>query len=73
MKQNIKTAIKTEYIKLDALLKFAGIAQTGGQAKEMIEQGDVSVNGQTATQRGKKVRPGDSVAIDDITIEVQTA
>ena len=53
--------IKTEYIKLDALLKFAGICVTGGEAKAMIEQGAVSVNGEACTQRGKKCRPGDVV------------
>ncbi len=53
--------ISTEYIKLDALLKFAGLCDTGGGAKEAIQTGAVSVNGETCTMRGKKCRPGDRV------------
>ncbi len=54
-------AISTEFIKLDALLKFAGAADTGGAAKEAIQAGQVKVNGAVCTQRGKKCRPGDVV------------
>ena len=53
--------ITTEFIKADAFLKFAGVCSTGGQAKWMIKEGQVSVNGETCTQRGKKLRPGDVV------------
>lgn len=53
--------ITTEYIKLDALLKFAGLCGTGGEAKEAIQAGEVSVNGEGCTMRGKKCRPGDRV------------
>jgi len=56
--------ISTEYIKLDAFLKFAGCAGTGGEAKLIIEDGAVRVNGQVCLQRGKKLRPGDEVEID---------
>lgn len=56
--------IKTEYIKLQDLLKFAGAVETGGDAKLIIQEGRVSVNGETCTMRGKKLRPGDRVAID---------
>ena len=52
--------ITTEFIKLDALLKFAGVAGTGGEAKEVILQGLVTVNGEVCTMRGKKLRTGDS-------------
>ena len=52
-------AISTEFIKLDALLKFAGAADTGGAAKEAIQAGQVK--GAVCTQRGKKCRPGDVV------------
>lgn len=55
--------INTEYIKLDSFLKFAGTAGTGGEAKLLIEDGRVSVNGQVCTMRGKKLRPGDSVEL----------
>ncbi len=53
--------ITTEFIKLDALLKFAGLCDTGGEAKEAVQAGEVSVNGETCTMRGKKCRPGDRV------------
>lgn len=62
--------ISTPFIKLDSLLKFAGLAVTGGQAKEMIIQGSVLVNGESTQQRGRKVRPGDQVQVDHVTIEV---
>ena len=54
--------IDTEFIKLDSLLKLSGIAMTGGQAKIIIQNGDVKVNGEVCTQRGKKIRPGDKVS-----------
>ncbi len=53
--------ITTEFIKLDQLLKFANIAESGAMAKEMIADEIVSVNGEICTMRGKKIRPGDSV------------
>lgn len=52
--------IKTEFIKLDGALKFSGIAETGGHAKELIEKGAVRVNGETCLTRGKKLYPDDS-------------
>lgn len=58
--------IKTEFIKLDQLLKFTGITQTGGESKLLISEGIVSVNGQTVKERGKKIRRGDIVEIKDI-------
>ncbi len=57
----MEVQISTEFIKLDALLKFAGLCDTGGQAKEDILAGLVTVNGEPCTQRGKKCRPGDKV------------
>lgn len=54
--------ISTEYIKLDSFLKYAGLTDTGGQAKELIAGGKVLVNGEVCTMRGKKIRPGDVVA-----------
>lgn len=59
-----KIKITTEYIKLDQLLKFSGMAENGAGAKEMILDGIVLFNGEVCTMRGKKVRPGDVVAID---------
>lgn len=54
--------IKTEFIKLQDLLKFAALVSTGGAAKIAVELGEVSVNGEMCMQRGKKIRPGDVVA-----------
>ena len=56
--------ITTEYIKLQDLLKLASVAATGGEAKIMVQNGDVLVNGETCTQRGRKIRPGDDVLAD---------
>ena len=53
--------ISTEFIKLDALLKYSGLAETGGDAKLAVQGGDVKVNGEVCIQRGKKIRPGDTV------------
>ena len=57
-------AITTEFIKLDAFIKFASIVQTGGEAKMLIEDEAVRVNGEVCIQRGKKLRPGDRVNVD---------
>ena len=54
-KMNIN--ITTEYIKLDQLLKFSALAESGAMAKDMIFDGIVSVNGEVCTMRGKKIRP----------------
>ena len=56
--------IETEFIRLDAFLKFCGAAGTGGEAKMRVANGDVSVNGEVCIMRGKKLRPGDVVTID---------
>lgn len=70
--QNVeKVKITTEFIKLDALLKFAGMCDTGGFAKELVQCGKVRVNGEVCTMRGKKIRPGDTVSVDRFTIEVE--
>lgn len=65
-----EVAISTEFIKLDALLKFAGIAETGGDAKLIVQDGEVCVNGEVTTVRGKKIRPGDVVSLGDLTFRV---
>ena len=57
----MKTIVKTEFIKLQDLLKFAGLVETGGEAKELIQGGEVRVGGEVCLQRGKKIRPGDDV------------
>ena len=53
--------ISTEFIKLEAFLKFAGAVSTGGEAKNLIQDSLVKVNGEVCTMRGKKLRPGDTV------------
>ena len=58
MKNEIIT-ITTEFIRLDALLKLGGALDTGGQAKFVIQNGEVEVNGAVCTMRGKKMRDGD--------------
>ena len=66
-----KVKIRTEFIKLDQLMKFAGLCDTGGFAKELIQQGAVKVNGEVCTMRGKKLRPGDVVEVDQYQVEVE--
>jgi ribosome-associated protein len=63
--------INTEYIKLEQLLKWAGIADSGADAKAMILDGMVRVNENTEIQRGKKIRPGDKIEIDGKIIIVE--
>ena len=53
--------ITTEFIKLQDLLKFANLVETGGEAKACIQEGEVTVGGGVCTMRGKKIRPGDDV------------
>ena len=59
-----RVKIETEFIKLQDLLKFAGAVETGGEAKLLIQEGRVSVNGEVCTMRGKKLCPGDRAELD---------
>ena len=68
--ETVTVGIHTEFIKLDSLLKFAGLCDTGGFAKELVQQGAVRVNGEVCTMRGKKIRPGDAVTVDKYTVRV---
>ena len=65
-----KILINTEFIKLDSLLKFAALVGTGGEAKGVISEGMVKVNGEVCTMRGKKIYPGDKVDFDRFSLEV---
>ena len=56
--------IHTAFIKLDSLLKFAGLCETGGEAKERVQAGEVLLNGVPCTMRGKKCVPGDVVELE---------
>lgn len=55
--------IETEFIRLDALLKFAVVTETGGEAKSVIQGGLCRLNGEICTERGKKIHPGDRVEV----------
>lgn len=63
--------IKEDFIKLDSLLKFSGIAATGGHAKILILNGDVKVNGEVCLMRGKKIYREDTVEAENITLLVK--
>jgi ribosome-associated protein len=65
--------ITTEFIKLQDLLKFANLVESGGEAKERIQCGEASVNGGVCTMRGKKIRPGDVVSFDGAELTVAYA
>ena len=69
----IKIIIKTEFIKLDAFLKYCGACETGGEAKLSVQEGYVSVNGEVCTMRGKKLRDGDTVSFGGETFAVKQA
>lgn len=69
----VTRTIVTEFIRLDAFLKLTGIAETGGQAKALIQGGAVTVNGEICLQRGKKLRPGDRVTADGSDDEFRVA
>ena len=68
-----KITIDSEFIKLQDLLKLGGAVDTGGTAKVVIQNGEVEVNGEICTMRGKKMRPGDSckVYFEDETVTVK--
>lgn len=63
--------IHTPFIKLDALLKYAGAVGTGGEAKYLIQEGQVLLNGEICTQRGKKVQPGDTVEVNGMRFRLE--
>lgn len=66
-----RVKIDAEYIKLQDLLKFSGEAYTGGMAKVVIQNGEVKVNGETCTMRGKKLRAGDCAEYNGVKIYVE--
>lgn len=66
-----KIKIDSEYIKLQDLIKFCGLVGTGGEAKIVIQNGEVKVNGEVCTMRGKKLRAGDKVEFDGTEIIVE--
>lgn len=68
---NKKIKIDTEFIRLDSLLKLSSVAQTGGHAKILVQNGEVKVNGEICLMRGKKIRENDIVTCGDEIIEVK--
>ena len=60
--QKEKIKINTPFIKVDSLLKFAGAAESGAMAKQLVQDGKVKVNGEICTARGKKIKNGDIVS-----------
>lgn len=62
--------IKEPYIRLDHLMKFSGLCNSGGRAKFVIQSGEVKLNGEICEMRGKKIRPGDRVEYNGRTVEV---
>lgn len=68
-KEQIK--ITTEFIKLDSFLKFANLVESGGNAKGVIAEGRIKVNGEVCLMRGKKLYRGDKVQIDEMNLEIE--
>ena len=64
-------SITGDFIKLDALLKYASLVASGGEAKRVVADGLVAVNGETCLMRGKKIRPGDRVSFCGAEIQVK--
>lgn len=62
--------INEEFIRLDNLMKFSGLCNSGGRAKYLIQNGEVKLNGEICTMRGKKIRPGDKIEYQNRMIEV---
>ena len=68
--KTVEIKIHTDFIKLDSLLKFAGVVETGGIAKEIIAEKRIKVGGEGCTARGKKIRAGERVQIDELDTEI---
>ena len=70
---DISVPITTEFIKLESFLKLANAVESGGMAKNLIQNGEVLVNGESCTMRGKKLYDGDKVVFDGVTYLVKHA
>ena len=70
---SVSVAITTEFIKLQDAMKFANIVYSGGEAKALIQDGEVLVNGEVCTMRGKKLREGDSFTFDGTTYKISAS
>ena len=70
-KKQVNKKIDTDFIRLDAFLKMCDAVQTGGHAKIVIQEGEVRVNGEICTQRGKKLRSGDKAEFENVVYNVE--
>lgn len=70
-KRQVTKKIDTDFIRLDSFLKMCDAVQTGGHAKIVIQEGEVRVNGEICTQRGKKLRPGDKAEFENVVYNVE--
>lgn len=68
--ENIIAELESEFVELYKILKFEGLSESGGEAKQAIAQGRVQVNGEVETRKRKKIRPGDQIDFIDHHIEV---
>ena len=66
----VKKSIQTDFIRLDSFLKLCDAVQSGGHAKLVIQDGEIKVNGEICTQRGKKLRTGDKVEFEHKIYEI---
>ena len=73
MKNNIPVVIKTEFIKLQDAMKYANVVYSGGEAKQLILDEQVKVNGEVCTMRGKKLREGDKFSFMGNTFVITNA
>ena len=71
--EEVPVTITTEFVKLESFLKLANAVQSGGMAKNFIQNGEVTVNGEVCLMRGKKLRDGDRVRFDGVTYVVKNA
>ncbi len=65
-----KISIKEDFIRLDSAMKLGDMVVTGGHAKVVIQNGEVKVNGEVCTMRGKKLHKGDKVEFEDLGFEI---
>ncbi|MEE0945808.1 MAG: RNA-binding S4 domain-containing protein [Acutalibacteraceae bacterium] len=71
--KEIEVTIKEDFIRLDSLMKLSNLVYTGGHAKILIQDGEVKVNGEVCTMRGKKMRVGDYLEFEDTKVVVKNA
>lgn len=68
---NINIKIDGEFIRMDTLMKLSGLVSMGGEAKHLIQDGNVKLNGKTCTERSKKIREGDFIEYEGLRVTVE--